>query len=201
MTLSPRRTNPPKQTKPTVRTATRIAHFEACTLKSGVVVDDGSTPTIFVGECRSLTAQRKNWTWRDGRLAAKPLFEALAAMGIDPALQIYVNLWTDDSVTPTVPWQRVARLREERTRGVVIVALGQRVSRELVRRGVDHVAIVHPAARGRIRKRERYVAHVRERLSPHMQPKASLERTAPRKRPDARHQDPTSINKSVLKKT
>ena len=79
-------------------------------------------------------------------------------MGIDPALQIYVNLWTDDSVTPTVPWQRVARLKEERTRGVVIVALGQRVSRELVRRGVDHVAIVHPAARGRIRKRERYVA-------------------------------------------
>jgi hypothetical protein len=48
------------------------------------------------------------------------------------------------------------------------VALGRRVSSELARRDVDHVALVHPAARGRIRKRERYIAHVQERLSPHV---------------------------------
>lgn len=63
---------------------------------------------VFIGECRSLTAQRKGWTWKDGRLAAKPLFEV----------------------------------------------------------GFRHIALVHPAARGRIRKRERYHAHVKERLAP-----------------------------------
>lgn len=123
---------------------------------------------IFVGECRSLTARRRGWTWRDGRLAAKPLFEALGAMGVNPELHDFMNLWTDDSVTPVVPWQRVALLRTRRAEGVVIVALGQRVSAELARREIDHVALVHPAARGRIRKRARYVAHVRERLSPHV---------------------------------
>jgi hypothetical protein len=60
---------------------------------------------IFVGECRSLTAQRRGWTWRDGRLAAKPLFEALTAMGINPTLHEFMNLWTD-AVAPVVPWQR-----------------------------------------------------------------------------------------------
>ena len=55
------------------------------------------TRLIFVGECRSLTAKRKNWTWKDGRLAAKPLFEALTAMGVDPAAHEYTNLWTDTS--------------------------------------------------------------------------------------------------------
>lgn len=118
---------------------------------------------LFVGECRSLTAKRKNWTWKDGRLAAKPLFEALAAMGVDPAAHDYVNLWTDSS-PPFVPWQRLQRIQRYAEEGMVVVALGKRVSAELARRGIDHVALVHPAARGRIRKRERYHAHVREKL-------------------------------------
>lgn len=124
---------------------------------------------IFVGECRSLTARRRGWTWKDGRLAAKPLFEALNAMGIDPSGHEYMNLWTD-AIIPVVPWQRVTLLRTRRQDGIVIVALGRRVSDELARRDVDHVALVHPAARGRIRKRERYIAHVREKLSPHVAP-------------------------------
>lgn len=127
---------------------------------------------IFVGECRSLTAQRRGWTWEDGRLAAKPLFEALRAMGVDPATHEYLNLWTD-AVVPVVPWQRVEHLKVQCAAGVVVVALGQRVSGELVRRGVDHVALVHPAARGRIRKRERCVAHVREKLSPYLSGRSS----------------------------
>lgn len=118
---------------------------------------------LFIGECRSLTAKRKNWTWKDGRLAAKPLFEALAAMGVDPAAHQYTNLWTD-STPPIVPWQRVERIRSAVESGTIAVALGKRVSAELSRRGIQHVALVHPAARGRIRKRERYHAHVREKL-------------------------------------
>lgn len=119
-------------------------------------------PLLFIGECRSLTAKRQGWTWRDGRLAAKPLFEALAAMGVDPSAHKFINLWTDSS-PPIVPWQRVEIIRNH---DGIVVALGQRVSRELATRGIDHVALVHPAARGRIRKRSRYIAHVRDRLEP-----------------------------------
>lgn len=110
---------------------------------------DVMTRLIFVGECRSL--------------AAKPLFEALSAMGVDPTKHEYLNLWTD-AVVPVVPWQRVSALRSHVDRGRVIVALGKRVSAELARRGIQHVALVHPAARGAIRKRERYHAHVADKL-------------------------------------
>lgn len=92
---------------------------------------------LFIGECRSLTAKRKNWTWRDGRLAAKPLFEALRAMGVDPAQHDYVNLWTD-AATPIIPPARIARLRRDREDGVELVALGKRVSGELAKRGIEH---------------------------------------------------------------
>lgn len=122
-----------------------------------------ATRLYFVGECRSLTAKRKHWTWKDGRLAAKPLFEALAALGIDPAAHNFCNLWTDAS-PPIIPISRVRMLRARRDEGVVIIALGKKVSIELTKREIDHVALVHPAARGKIRKRARYVAHVAERL-------------------------------------
>lgn len=118
---------------------------------------------VFVGECRSITAQRKGWTWKDGRLAAKPLFEALEAMGVDPREQEYINLWTD-SVPPKIAVTALGFIRARRASGRIIVALGKRASVELARRGVDHVALVHPAARGKIRKRERYHAHVKAKL-------------------------------------
>lgn len=130
------------------------------------------TRLLFVGECRSLTAQRRGWTWKDGRLAAKPLFEALEAMGVDPSAAEFYNAFHDPPVkrhvrgwnpspnedTLTALWS-VQKVR-------TIVALGKRVSAELTRRGIDHVALVHPAARGRIRKRERYHAHVKRTLGP-----------------------------------
>lgn len=130
------------------------------------------TRLLFVGECRSLTAQRKGWTWADGRLAAKPLFEALEAMGVDPKAHQYVNLWSDRAELGILP-HTIALLRA-RVAGLpwraVIVALGKRVSTELTKRGIDHVALVHPAARGAIRKRERYHAHVAETLGPKVKP-------------------------------
>lgn len=119
---------------------------------------------LFVGECRSLTAIKKGWRWKDGRLAAKPLFEALEAMGVDPAKQQFCNLWTDPPYAPVITAHRIAMLRRASANGLKIIALGQRVSVELQNLDIDHVALVHPAARGRIRKRERYVAHVREKL-------------------------------------
>jgi len=127
----------------------------------------------FIGECRSLTAIRKGWSWIDGRLAAKPLFEALAAMGIDPTAHEFINLFTDPPITrrhlkgwrPKVQDGLAASLKTcAKVR--IYVALGQRVSRELTRLGIDHVALVHPAARGRIRLRRRYIKHVQDTLGP-----------------------------------
>lgn len=127
---------------------------------------------LFVGECRSLTAQSKGWTWKDGRLAAKPLFEALAAMGVDATAHAFTNLWTDNATGQTpgasgsavIAWQKIGRLKTHTKAGGVIVALGKRVSEELTKREIAHVALVHPAARGKIRKRERYHEHVRAKL-------------------------------------
>jgi hypothetical protein len=126
---------------------------------------------LFVGECRSITAQRKGWTWADGRLAAKPLFEALEAMGVDPSAHYYANLWTDNvggttigNTRPGILGSTITRIKRANSEGDVIVALGKRVSHELAKRGIVHVALVHPAARGAIRKRERYHAHVAEKL-------------------------------------
>lgn len=123
----------------------------------------------FIGECRSLTAIRNGWSWADGRLAAKPLFEALRAMGIDPSAQSYVNLFEDPPLSgpppskPKIDHGTVASLRCC-TQARIYVALGQRVSRELTRLKIKHVALVHPAARGRIRKRHRYHRHVKTTL-------------------------------------
>lgn len=124
------------------------------------------TRLLLVGERRSATAERRGWTWRDGRLAAAPLFEALRACGVDPtdaSACSFINLWLDGD-SPVVPRQRVAVIRVQQRLGVTIVALGRRVAGELARRAIPHVAITHPAARGRIHRRDRYVAHVRDRL-------------------------------------
>jgi hypothetical protein len=132
-------------------------------------------PLMFVGERRSPTAIRKGWKWEDGHLAAKPLFEALEAMGVDPAKQMFVNLWADPPLAPAITKVVITTLRAWSASGKPLVALGQRVSTELSRRGIDHVALVHPAARGAIRKRERYVAHVHEQLGRRIHVRCGLE--------------------------
>jgi hypothetical protein len=55
-------------------------------------------------------------------------------------------------------------LQEAKARGATVLAMGRLVQAELARRHIPHRPMVHPAARGRIRKRERYVEHVREVL-------------------------------------
>lgn len=142
---------------------------------------------LFVGECRSLTAKRKGWTWKDGRLAAKPLFEALEAMGVDPKAHDYLNLFRDPAVfttetKPQIAFNVIPRIKARISDGAIVVALGKRVSGELAKRGLVHVALVHPAARGAIRKRERYHAHVAEKLAPHVRTRQDAIDTTPHER-------------------
>ena len=91
-------------------------------------------------------------TWRDGRLAAKQLFDALKACGLDPDQHCYCN-WFE--------WGGKAAVRRHNG---PIVAMGLKVQRDMERRGVPFVPLVHPAARGKIRKKSRYIAHVRRTL-------------------------------------
>ncbi len=120
---------------------------------------------LFVGERRSPTAIRLNVTWRDGRLAAKTLFAALCACGIEPADQEYVNLWHDDQTCWREDRAALALVADRERRGVTVVALGRLVSARLSAAGISHRTLIHPAARGAIRRRDRYQAHVRDTLT------------------------------------
>lgn len=127
-------------------------------------------PLVFVGERRSRRAIRLGVTWDDGRLAARTLHEALAACGIDPRRHIFVNLFLDPSIAgdapapPAVDRAMVAQLAACAALGARLVGLGRLVQGVLAREGLPHLALVHPAARGALRRREVYHAHVAERL-------------------------------------
>lgn len=111
---------------------------------------------IFVGERRSNTAIRLGYTWHDGHLAAKQLFEALDFCGIDRTGCQFVNWWEQRGSRALI--QNGAAL------GFQIVAMGRKVERELVKAGIPHTFIVHPAARGEIRAKAKYFAHVKQML-------------------------------------
>src|SRR5688572_16535997 len=118
----------------------------------------GMRTFLFVGERPSPTAIRMGVTWKDGRLAAKQLFDALLSNGIDPSKQVYDNIFTaQDKVCP----RAVRRIRRAFRQGMTVVAMGQRVGAVFSKLGLAHKAIVHPAARGRIRKKSRYSEHLR----------------------------------------
>jgi hypothetical protein len=114
---------------------------------------------IFVGEEPSALARSRGWTWRHGRLAAKQLFEALEQAGLDPQRQSYSNLFTQRDRP-----RYLRRLKQRAREGWRIVALGRKVERELVGAGVPHLALVHPAARGTIRRKQNYAEHCKRVL-------------------------------------
>jgi hypothetical protein len=119
---------------------------------------------FFLGERPSRTALARGVTWRDGRLAAKQLFDALTHCGISPAQCRFDNIFLPDLAKERrKPWLRRTLVRAMR-RGETLVAMGQKVARVLQEIGVPHTTIVHPAARGKIRGKAVYAAHVQERL-------------------------------------
>ena len=133
---------------------------------------------VFVGERPSMRARQMRVTWQDGRLAAKPLHTALRACGISPEAQRYLNLFRTHGPL-TVKQTALRRLQRLVQAGLTIVALGRRVAQALDAAGIPHLRLVHPAARGPMRKTTRYCAHVRATLS------ATLEVPAQQERPPA----------------
>ena len=115
---------------------------------------------LFVGEKPSERALQMGVRWEDGRLAAKTLFDALLAIGINPARQRYYN-WFEQPLEH----RAVAHVKRHLRQGQTVVALGNKVSQAMEKCFLPHVKMVHPAARGSIRRRERYHAHVKEVLN------------------------------------
>lgn len=121
---------------------------------------------LFVGEKPSPTAHKNGWTWRDGRLAAKPLFEALRGCGIDPDKCGFTNAFADHigKLTLLEINGRMSCLRAAADAGTKIVALGNKVASLLNEHGIPHIKLRHPAARGAGRAKSIYAAHVKSTL-------------------------------------
>lgn len=114
---------------------------------------------VFVGDRRSRRAIALGVGWQDGRLAARTLHAALAAIGLDPREQTYLNIHRDGEpcvVEPTA----VARVRAWAEAGETIVGLGRAAQAALAQADVPHLRLIHPAARGTIRAHQAYQAHV-----------------------------------------
>ena len=110
---------------------------------------------LFVGEKQSPLARRKGWHWPDGHVAAKQLFDALEACGIEPTQCKFAN------------WLNTRSQAAIKAHVGPVVGMGNIVQTALTSAGITHIPIVHPAARGRIRKKERYIEHIRTTLTEH----------------------------------
>lgn len=104
-----------------------------------------------MGIKRSSRAKELGYYWRDGKLSGRTLFRALRFCGIDPEKQHYFNM-VDCSIR---------HLKGAKRSGLTVVAMGNVVSTYLEKHGVNHLKMVHPAARGKIRKLGVYEKHVK----------------------------------------
>lgn len=124
---------------------------------------------LFIGDKPSTMAQDKDIVWADGGLAAKQLFDALLVNEIEPDRCVFLNLFGDRPDEPEneahISSRRVSAIRAlAHVNRLTTVAMGRKVSERLTLAGIEHVLIVHPAARGSIRGKGNYAAHIKERL-------------------------------------
>jgi hypothetical protein len=117
---------------------------------------------IFVGEQRSKTAIKRDWTWFDKRLCSKTLRVILDDYGLDLDDYTFINLFDDEGKLDLKHLHNIQSLGKNNW---TIVSLGRRVERSLNNLGVRNTYMIHPAARGNIRKTSNYRTHVYEVLS------------------------------------
>jgi hypothetical protein len=118
----------------------------------------------FIGERPSMQAMQIGATWDNDRLAGKTLRDTLAALGIDPDLQCYLNLYNTPKKSEHDPADEevaIAEIRRLQTNSYVIVGMGRVVCRRLGANCIPHLQLTHPAARGSIRRTEHYRTHAR----------------------------------------
>ena len=110
---------------------------------------------LFVGEQRSAKAIQMRVTWKDRRLASKQLHDAFDALNIDYSKFTFCNALEANATM----------ISHAATNDIPIVGMGRIAQGVLGRMGVAHHPMTHPAARGSIRKKEAYAAHVRNVLN------------------------------------
>jgi hypothetical protein len=114
---------------------------------------------LFVGEEPSETAKANGWKWGDGHLCSKTLLEAFDFAGFPRHKAEFLNLFTDGQINKK-------NLNQIRASLTPVVGMGNKVQKVLNRYGVRHIPLIHPAARGSIRRTENYQQHVKEQLTP-----------------------------------
>ena len=112
---------------------------------------------LYVGERRSPRAIQMGVTWKDRRLAGKQLFDAFDTLEIDPSKFEFTNVFE--------PEDFLDHLEIATEKNIPIIGMGQKVQRVLSNMDIEHIPMIHPAARGSIRKKERYAEHVNEVLA------------------------------------
>ena len=120
---------------------------------------------VFVGERRSRKARERNASWTNGGLAAHTLHAALRACSTDPNTVLFLNLFQEGDGARVVDAATLEQLRTLALESATVIALGRVVQRTLRRYAISFVPLTHPAARGRIRTRAVYQAHVAEVLA------------------------------------
>ncbi len=113
---------------------------------------------LFVGEEPSKTAKEKGWVWGDEQLCSKTLLEALDKAGVHRESLQFINLFEDGSVNQ----DSIQMIKDFKSS---VIGMGNKVQRALTKNNIGHHALIHPAARGKIRKTELYQAHVKKVLS------------------------------------
>ena len=113
---------------------------------------------LFVGERPSLTAQIRQWKCGDFHLSSKTLLEALTVCQFPRERADFVNIY---NVKGEIDKNAVEYIRN-RSLSSIVVGMGKLAQKALAHHQIGHIEMIHPAARGRIRKRELYQEHVRE---------------------------------------
>lgn len=116
---------------------------------------------VFVGEKRSKRAIELGVTWQDRALASKTLHRALKRV-FRAGERMFLNLWDDAG---RLDKKTVDNLRLAVALDRTVVGLGRVVQAKLEELEIPHTKMIHPAARGAIRKTERYIDHVSEVLN------------------------------------
>src|SRR4051812_32569471 len=97
---------------------------------------------LFIGEKRSKRAVQMGVTWSDKKLAGKQLYDALTTIGINYDECSFINIFERGNIS---------KIKEH---SGLRIAMGMKVKKEMEKRGIEHIFIFHPAARGKIRKKE-----------------------------------------------
>ena len=97
-----------------------------------------------------------NVTWEDKRLAGKQLFDAFDELGIDYSEFRFTNI--------KEPEHFLSLADKAMKEKVTIIGMGNFVQRILSNMNIKHKKLIHPAARGSIRRKSTYANHVKEVL-------------------------------------